>query len=145
MRYLGLDIGEKHIGVAVGELLASELTTIQAGKNKSFYEQPELSFEPISRLIAQEQADGIVVGLPVNEDGTHSAEAKKIQKFGDELGKNLDKTIHFVNETLSSFMATDILESQGLSIEEAKLREHQLAAQLILQQYIEEITSNADA
>ena len=138
MRYLGLDIGARSIGVAVGELLASELTTLRSGKDKSFYENPELSIDSISRLIVQEQADAIVVGLPVNEDGTLSPEAKKIQKFGDVLGHKLDKTIHYVNETLSSFMASDILESQGLSIEEAKLREHQLAAQLILQQFIEE-------
>lgn len=138
MRYLGLDIGARSIGVAVGELIASELTTLRSGKDKSFYEQPELSFEPIAKLIVQEQADAIVVGLPVNEDGTLSPEAKKVQVYADKLSKKLDKTIHFVNETLSSFMASDILESQGLSIEEAKLREHQLAAQLILQQFIEE-------
>src|SRR3989344_5329024 len=145
MRYLGLDIGQRSIGVAVGELLASELTTLRSGKDKSFYENPELSIDSISRLIVQEQADAIVVGLPVNEDGTLSPEAKKIQKFGDELGRKLDKTIHYVNETLSSFMASDILESQGLSIEEAKLREHQLAAQLILQQFLEENASSTDA
>ena len=138
MRYLGLDIGSRSIGVAVGELLASEVTTLRSGKDKSFYENPELSIDSISRLIVQEQADAIVVGLPVNEDGTLSPEAKKIQKFSDVLGHKLDKTIHYVNETLSSFMASDILESQGLSIEEAKLREHQLAAQLILQQFLEE-------
>lgn len=138
MRYLGLDIGSRSIGVAVGELLASELTTLRSGKDKSFYEQPELSFESIVKLVTEEQADAIVIGLPVNEDGTLSPEAKKIQVYADKLSEKLDKTIHFVNETLSSFMASDILESQGLSIEEAKLREHQLAAQLILQQFIEE-------
>ncbi|MEK7170920.1 MAG: Holliday junction resolvase RuvX [Patescibacteria group bacterium] len=141
MRYLGLDVGEKNIGVAVGELMASELTTLQSGKDKSFYNQPSLAFEPVAKLINQEQVDAIVVGLPINEDGTLGAEAQKIQKFADELGVALDKTIHFVNETLSSFMAEDILESQGLSIQEARLREHQLAAQLILQQYIEENVS----
>jgi len=79
---------------------------------------------------------------PGSDDGQISPEAKKIQKFAAELETKLDKTVHFVNETLSSFMATDILESQGLSIQEAKLREHQLAAQLILQQYLEENASS---
>ena len=138
MRYLGLDVGERSIGVAVGEIIASELTTVRVGKDKSFYDQAELAFAPIIKLIDQEQADAIVVGLPINEDGQPSGEAKKIQKFADNLGAKLDKKIHFVNETLSSFMAEDILESEGLSIEEAKKREHQLAAQLILQQFIEE-------
>ncbi len=141
MRYLGLDVGERSIGVAVGELIASEISTVRVDKDKSFYDQPELSFKPIALLIEQEQADAIVVGSPINEDGQSSSEAKKIQKFAEALGAYLDKTIHFVNETLSSFIAKDILESQGLNIQEAKRREHQLAAQLILQQYIEENVS----
>ncbi|MDP3992607.1 MAG: Holliday junction resolvase RuvX [bacterium] len=138
MRYLGLDVGSRHIGVAVGELLASELTTLDAPKNQNYYDSPQLADDEIVKLIASEQVDAIVVGLPVNEQGELSAEAESIKKFADQLGVRLDKTIHFVNETLSSFMAEDILESQGLSIQEAKLREHQLSAQLILQQYIEE-------
>ena len=138
MRYLGLDIGERSIGVAVGELIASELTTVHAGKDRSFYLQPELAIEPIIKLISEEEADAIVVGLPVNEDGQLSQEAVKIQRFASALGSKLDKTIHFVNETLSSFMAEDILEGQGLSIREAKTREHQLSATLILQQFLEE-------
>ena len=138
MRYLGLDIGERSIGVAVGELIASELTTVHAGKDRSFYLQPELAIEPIIKLISEEEADAIVVGLPVNEDGQNSQEAVKIQRFASALGSKLDKTIHFVNETLSSFMAEDILEGQGLSIREAKTREHQLSAALILQQFLEE-------
>lgn len=138
MRYLGLDIGARSIGVAVGELIAHELTTLRASKDKNFYDQPELAIEPVAQLIGQEQADAVVVGLPIDENGTPSTEAKKIQKFANILGVKLDKTIHFVNETLSSFMASDILESQGLSIEQAREREHQLSAQLILQQFIEE-------
>lgn len=138
MRYLGLDVGKKHIGVAVGELLASELTTLHAPKDQNYYDSPQLADEDISKLITSEQVDAIVVGMPVNDQGELSAEAESIKKFADQLGHRLDKTIHFVNETLSSFMAEDILESQGLSIQEAKLREHQLSAQLILQQYIEE-------
>lgn len=138
MRYLGLDVGSRHIGVAVGELLASELATLNAAKNHNYYDSPQLADDEIVKLIASEQVDAIVVGLPVNEQGELSAEAESIKKFADQLGVRLDKTIHFVNETLSSFMAEDILESQGLSIQEARLREHQLSAQLILQQYIEE-------
>jgi len=138
MRYLGLDVGEKHIGVAVGELLASELTTLDAPKDQSFYRSPAIVFEPIEKLIETEQVEAIVIGLPMNSAGELTAEAKQIKRFGDQLSSSLDKTIHFVNETLSSFMAADILESQGLTVEQARQREHQLAAQLILQQFFEE-------
>ncbi len=138
MRYLGLDVGQRSIGVAAGERLVSEIITLKVGKNRSYYQHPSLAIEAIAKLLTQEQADAIVVGLPINEDGTLSPEAEKIQTFAEVLGKKLDKEIHFVNETLSSFMATDMLESQGLSLEEARLREHQLAAKIILEQFIGE-------
>lgn len=138
MRYLGLDVGAHHIGIAVGELLASELTTINASKNQSFYQSPQSAYDELGKLIESEQADAIVIGLPINAQNELSNEAIAIKTFGDELGKKIDKTIHYVNETLSSFMAVEMLESQGLSIDQAKRQEHQLSAQLILQQYIEE-------
>ena len=138
MRYLALDVGARHIGVAVAELLASELTTLNAPKDQSFYESPQFADDEIVQLISSEQADAVVVGLPVNERGELSGEAAAIKKFGDRLGRQLDKTIHYVNETLTSAMASEILESQGLSVAEAKSRQHQLSAQLILQQYLEE-------
>lgn len=138
MRYLGLDIGERHVGVAVGELLASELSTLNAPKDQSFYRSPELAYDLIAQIVATEQADAIVIGIPTNENDQLSAEAASIKKFGNGLSDYLDKTIHFVNETLTSFMAADILEGQGLSVEAARKREHQLAAQLILQQFLED-------
>lgn len=138
MRYLGLDVGERHIGVAVGELLALELTSLHAAKDGSFYREPDVAYAAIKKLIDAEQTDAVVIGLPVGEQGESTKEAESIKQFGDGLGKKLDLTVHYVNETLSSFMAADMLESQGLSINESRQREHQLAAQLVLQQYIEE-------
>jgi putative Holliday junction resolvase len=139
MRYLGLDIGRKNIGLAIGEMLASEYSTIKALKNESFYETAaERAINEINDIIKKEEIDGLVVGLPVNEDGQATQESKEIEKFCQKLQTKTDMRVHFVNETLTSFMAEDMLEEQGASKQEAKEREHQLAAQLILQQYFEE-------
>jgi len=138
MRYLGLDVGERHIGVAVGELLASELTTLRAGKQQSFYARPELAYAQIEQLITKEHADELVVGLPMDEAGELTNEAKKIQHFIDGLTVRLNQKIRTVNETLTSFMALDLLEDQGVTGPAATARVDQLAAQLILQQYLEE-------
>jgi len=140
MRLLGLDIGQKSIGVAVGEALASELTTLRAGKGGSFYEgaDRQRAFREIKELKNREEADGIVIGLPVDEDGLLTEEAVKIKSFAEELARECDCQVLFVNETLTSFMARDILESERVSPAEAAKREDQLAAQLILQQYFEE-------
>lgn len=138
MRYLGLDVGQKYLGVAVGEILAKELTTITAAKNQSFYSAPSAAYEQIAKLIESEEADALVVGLPVNEMGEATAESKKIETFCRGLEEKLNVTVHFVDETLTSFMATDMLESQGLTEAEVKARVHQLSAELILQQFLEE-------
>ncbi|MEX0594715.1 MAG: Holliday junction resolvase RuvX [Patescibacteria group bacterium] len=140
MRYLGLDVGSKKIGVAVGESLASELTTLASPKNHSFYEENGRiwAIEQIKKLMELEEADAIVVGLPVNEDGQPTEESVKISNFSRELKEKLGVNVHFVDETLTSFMAEEIIVSQGESLGNSKERVHQVAAQLILQQYLED-------
>lgn len=141
MRYLGIDAGEKTIGVAVGELLAHELTTLRSGKKKTFYDTPIVAYRGIEQLFKREACDAIVVGLPVKENGEITSEAKKIKKFADGLEQFINAKVHFVNETLTSFMALDLLEGQGVIGQAADVRVDQLAAQLILQQYLEENAS----
>jgi len=138
MRYLSLDIGERSIGLAVGEMIGRELTTLKAAKGKSFYDEPIPAFEAIKSLKESEQVDALIAGLPVNDEGELSQEASKIKQFAEGLKKYLDIEIELVNETLTSFMAEDILENLGLSIAESKLREHQLSAKLILDQFLED-------
>jgi putative Holliday junction resolvase len=139
MRLLGLDVGQKNIGVAVGETLSAELTTINAPKGKSFYgEAFVVALDNIRKLLELEEADALVVGLPVNEDGEPTEESQKIKGFAEKIGAELDLKVHFVDETLTSFMAEDILQSQDVAAEEIPKRVHQVAAQLILQQYLEE-------
>ena len=140
MRYLGIDIGKRAIGVAIGEMLASELTTLRCSKEESFYEGVAMkrAFDELAKLIELEQADAVVVGLPVDEEGNPTQESEQIEKFCQKFEDEKNVSIHFVDETLTSFMAEEILESQGVDKKEAEEREHQLAAQLILQQYFEE-------
>ncbi len=138
MRYLGLDVGSRRIGVAVGETLAAELTTIEGPKDKNFYDYPEPAIQEIARLKELEEADAIVVGLPVDEDGQPTEESKKISDFSARLQEGLGCAVHFVDETLTSFMAEEMLTSQEVPPQEAAKRVHQAAAQLILQQYLEE-------
>jgi len=140
MRYLGLDVGEKSIGVASGEVLAEELTTLRSEKEWNFYEEKGLAFacEKLQDLAKKEMAKSVVIGLPVNQEGGMTKESTLIKTFGEGLASTIGMPVIYVNETLTTFMAEDILESQGLSIKEAKLRVDQLSAQLILQQYLEE-------
>lgn len=141
MRLLGLDVGSKKIGVAVGELIANELTTIVAPTDQNFYTKAGFDFalEKVSTILKEEEAQAIVVGLPVNERGNHTEESAKIEEFANNLKSSLNTEIFFVDETLTSFMADEMLESQGVSASERKERVHQLAAELILEQYLEDV------
>lgn len=138
MRYLGIDVGGKYIGVAVGEVLAKELTTLIADKKADYYREPASAYQALGKIVKEENADAIVAGLPVDEAGKPTPESKKIEAFCAGLEEKLNLSVHFVDETLTSFMAEDILEGQGLSADEIRARSHQLSAELILQQYLEE-------
>lgn len=144
MRYLGLDVGRRAIGLAVGELLAGELATLRAPKKADFYLEParSLAYTQLSQVVAAEKVDAFVVGLPVNEDGQPTEESTKIRDFCEGLTTALKLPVHFVDETLTSFMATDMLESQGATAEEIERRVHQLSAELILQQFLENDADN---
>jgi len=143
MKYLGLDVGGKRIGVAVGEVLATELLTLQAGSGESFYVQPARSrvFEEIQTIVQEEAIGGVVVGLPISETGEPTEESEKILQFCDGLSTVLGFGVATVDETLSSFMARDILEGQGLMGAELERRLDQASAALILQQFLEENAS----
>lgn len=140
MKYLGLDVGQKKIGVAIGEVLANELLTLRAGTHESFYTQParNRAFEEIQTIVSEESIGGVVVGLPVKEDGSPTEESAKIAAFCDGLSTVLGFRIATVDETLTSFMARDILAGQGIEGKELELRLDQASAALILQQFLEE-------
>lgn len=138
MRYLALDVGARRIGLAVGESIASELTTIESPKGVSHYEQPEVALSKLKEIVSTEKIDELVVGLPVNELGEMTSEAEKISKFCTLLEAELKLPVHQVDETLTSFMAEEMLREQGLPAEQVNKRKDQLAATLILDQYLEE-------
>lgn len=140
MRYLGLDIGQRKIGVALGETLATELTTLTCPKSIKFYDNKgyQHALVELKKLIKLEEADGLVVGLPINEKGNQTEESKKIKTFSLKIEKEIDIIVHFVDETLTSFMAEELLISEGVNKAEINERVHQMSAKLILQQYLED-------
>lgn len=135
MSILALDIGSKKIGLAISrsELLAEEFCTVSAGSVDQMI--MEIIF-----LIKREKISKLVIGFPKSLK-TVSAQEKKIKKFANILQNQLKKLylvmeIFFEDETLTSKEAERILFSQGKSLEEVLRRRDQLAAKLILDQYL---------
>lgn len=136
MSILSLDIGTKKIGVAYSEhgLLAEEFCTI------NYASQLQAIIE-ILFLVKNKKVDQIIIGLPIRSNGSESAQTNHVREFSKLLedkikSSKIDAEIFFENEELTSKEAERILFNQGKSLEEVRERRDQLAAKLILDQYL---------
>ena len=131
MRYLAVDYGEKRTGLAIcdeGETIASPLKVVEGrgglvGK--------------IIDAVESEMVGGIVIGLPLNMDGTEGEQAKRVLGFGERLKKHLEIPIFFHDERLSSFGAEKKLAGVGLTRKQKKTRLDAVAAAAILQSFLD--------
>ena len=132
---LSFDFGLKKIGIAVGNShtkSAQILASIANSKNSPH-------FEKLDKLINEWKPDLLVVGMPLNMDGTESKLCQQVKIFGNALGNRYNLQVEYEDERLSSNQADlllrETLESnQGLS-NKMKNKRDQIAAKLILQSY----------
>ena len=99
MNYLGVDYGERRIGLAKasdGLKIATPLTTI--GNDESV-------FDKLAKITAEESIDKIVVGLPISFDGQENSFAKKIRVFASKLQDIVGRPVVLQNEIFSSKIA----------------------------------------
>ena len=132
-RIMGLDIGDKTIGVAVSDLMgltAQGVTTIKrVGKKKDI--------ETIKQIIAEKQVNKIVSGLPKNMNGTVGPQGEKVQKFCELLKEETNLPIEFWDERLSTVAAERSLIEGNVRRENRKKVIDMLAAVIILQGYLD--------
>ncbi len=104
-RLLGLDIGSKTIGLALSDvtlMLASPAETIKRGK---FTED----MEKLNGLIAAEDVGGLVLGLPVQMDGSEGPRAQSVRQFAENLLERMDLPLAFWDERLSTAAVERVL------------------------------------
>ena len=132
-RIMGLDIGDKTIGVAVSDLMgltAQGVTTIKrVGKKKDI--------ETIKQIISEKQVNKIVSGLPKNMNGTVGPQGEKVQKFCELLKEETNLPIEFWDERLSTVAAERSLIEGNVRRENRKKVIDMLAAVIILQGYLD--------
>ena len=133
--FLAFDYGEKYIGVAAGSRhsrQAQALTTLRgSAKNPDWV--------GISRLIEEWRPDALVVGLPLNMDGSDNPMTRAARAFGQRLQDRYNLPVHMVDERLSTLAARDILNEAGVPMRRHKARLDQLAAQTILQAFLNDL------
>ncbi|MDP8258074.1 MAG: Holliday junction resolvase RuvX [Candidatus Aadella gelida] len=134
MRIMGLDIGTKNIGVAVSD----ETCTLAQGREVITRTSTEKVVSRIKELVEEFKVEEIVIGLPVNMDGTEGPRAKDSRMWGELLEKRFPFKCVLWDERLSTKEAEDIMISADISRKKRKKKIDQLAAQLILQGYLDD-------
>ncbi len=134
MRCLGLDVGDKRIGVALCDplgILASPLTIIDR-------QDESAAVEAIVRIIDQKGVELIIVGLPLTMDGGIGAQAEKVNTFAHTLRNSTKVPMEFIDERLSTFSAKQLIREADPRKRRGKKPDDAIAAAVILQRYLEE-------
>lgn len=132
MRYLGIDYGDKRIGLAIcdaNETMALPLTIIHGQKGLP---------QKIADIVKKESVEAIVVGLPLNMDDSQGPQARRVLGFARQLNKYVDIPVHFQDERLSSFEAEEKLASINLTSSKKRKRIDAVAAATILEAFLEQ-------
>jgi putative Holliday junction resolvase len=133
MRMLGLDVGDRRIGVAVSDetgLRASPLPKLERVG-------PKKDLKAVAELVRRHGAAGIVVGLPRNMNGSIGPQAEKVQAFGEALKPVARVPVQYWDERLTTVEAEQILIERNVSRQRRKGLVDQVAAVLILQSYLD--------
>jgi putative Holliday junction resolvase len=134
-RYLGIDVGNRRIGVAVSDELgvtAQPVLTLERRHNQ------REDLRSLARLCRRFGVAGIVVGNPIHLSGDMSKQAAKTQAFAGELGVLTGLPIHLWDERLTTREAHQILYEAGHPRQEHRKVVDQVAATLILQSFMEQ-------
>ena len=137
MRKLALDLGDARIGVAQSDLMgiiANGLETIHRTNLQS-------DLNHIATLVKQNQVDTIVLGLPINMDGTKGERVEKTYAFAEQLKNFLPNNIkiEFIDERLTTVSAERVLLQADVRRDKRKTVIDKMAATIILQSYLDKI------
>lgn len=139
MRIMGLDFGDKKIGVALSDPMgwtAQGLEVIHSGGSV------KSALARISELVQQYEVQAIVLGLPKNMNGTVGERGEKTLQFGRQLEKLLGLPVHMWDERLSTSAAERVLLEADVSRAKRKKVVDKMAASIILQGYLDRISKS---
>ena len=132
-RILSLDFGEKRIGVAVSDSLNIIAQSVGTIKRKGI----KNDLKKIEELVKEYEAGKIIVGLPLNMDGTEGKSAKRAMDFVKELKKETQVEVEMLDERLTTAQGERIFLEADMSRKKRRENLDKIAAQLILQNYLD--------
>ena len=133
MRKICLDYGDVRIGIAMSDMLGIIASGLETYTRKD--EQSDI--EHIVKLIKDNNVDTVVIGLPINMDGTSGNRVEVTKAFGAKLAENTTAKVVYLDERLSSVSAEKLLIEADVRRDKRKQVIDKLAATIILQNYLD--------
>jgi putative Holliday junction resolvase len=133
MRSLGIDFGEKRIGLAISDpegRLAVPLGTIERTDDRS-------AARRIAEIARREGVERLVLGEPVGLDGRRGTAAERVQRFGQKLAAAAGLPLEMIDESLTSVEAAERLRQAGVDPRREPGRVDAVAAQILLQEALD--------
>ena len=134
MKIAGLDVGQARIGIAISDEMEILASSVESYHCKG---EIETDARAVSEKLIELGAQKIVIGLPKNMNGTEGPAAEKCRAFGEMIGKFLDIEQVYSDERLTTVQAQRTLIGANVSRKKRKNVVDKLAAQLILQNYLD--------
>ena len=136
MRVMGLDVGSKTVCVAISDPLGFTAQGVEIIKINE--EDKEFGFDRLGELVKEYQVDKFVIGLPKNMNNTEGPRVEASKAYGDKIKEIFNLPVDYQDERLTTVQAERMLVEQAdVSRDKRKKVIDKLAAQLILQNYLD--------
>ncbi len=132
MRFLAIDPGDKRTGLALGDDITGIATPLEIIVTSNADER----LRQLGRVIERQGPDALVLGLPLNMDGTEGPAAKKTRLLAEALKKAFKLPVHLADERLTSYAADGLMSRSGLTHRGKKERRDALAAAMMLKDFL---------
>ncbi|MBM4098615.1 MAG: Holliday junction resolvase RuvX [Planctomycetes bacterium] len=132
MRYLAIDLGDRRTGLAAGDdvvRLVQPVEVLQVPRGPAL-------LDALARAVDRHGPDALVVGLPLNMDGTEGGSARSVREFGALIAERTRLPVHYQDERLTSFEADERMARSGRTHREKRELRDALAACAILEGFL---------
>jgi len=141
VKIMGLDVGDRRVGVAVSD----QMGIIAQGRPTLDGSNQQLLLAALGACIKSDGVEEIVVGLPLNMDGTEGPQAAKVLRLAELIKKEFNLPVKMWDERLSTSAVERMMIEADTSRYKRKIKIDKLAAQFILQGYLDSIQRKDDA
>ncbi len=135
-KYLAIDFGDRRIGLAISDF------DKQVAFPRDFLKNDKSLIKQIKKFCQEEQVIKVIIGLPIEMDGSIGERAVKTYEFGDKLKKSIDLIpVDYFDERLTTKQSIKKLQEQGIKAKDQKGQRDMVSAQIILEAYLKTLNS----